>query len=349
MKKIVFLTFLFFLSCANDKKAIVVQYRSSSGMELLTSALFDSIEVIAFHGEGMPLFGTDVNVAVKNNRYYIADRQLGKILLFDITGKYLNSVGEMGRGPNEYLALSDMIIEENGDISVYSCPEGVLRTFDSQGALLESVTFPHRSGHFNRVHGTYYHYYGDGSGLPYQLYITNNLNQPIDSCLTSSMVLNMDDAPFSIFDNVLLLCTYYDGEVYRFKDGKMDRAYSFDFGPYKVPIEYFQFGDMFEAFDYIVPKTIAVKHRFFENQKYAILHASVGNIEQKWNRFIYGLLEKTTMVWDWYYLKNDDFMFQLKYMDDSNIYFLTYPELIKMEGGIDTEDDVVIMLKCTLK
>ncbi|MCL2738736.1 MAG: 6-bladed beta-propeller [Bacteroidales bacterium] len=360
MKHLSILLCLFLLSCAKDKEVIVVQYTDSSGAELLSSPIFDTVEIITLHGEGAPFFGSWSNIAVKNDIYYVEDTQLGKIHLFDATGKYLNSVGGTGRGPAEYQYIDDMIIEDNGDVSVYSSQQGTLYTYTPQGYFLGSTEYSHKSGNFNRANGFNYHYYGTGSGLPYQLYITNRQNQSVGSGITSYMVVNNDFAPFSAFGNTLYLCPYYGGEVYRLTDGKITVAYTFDFGIYNIPADYYRFGDMFEAFDFLMPKTFAAKNRFFENQKYAVLQAGVANMESLWARYIYGLSEKATSTWNWFYMDDDDFMndFSLKYMDDSHIYFAADPEMVidapiterfPALSTLDVDTDILVIFKCKLK
>jgi len=357
MKPLIILLTIFFISCSRNKETIVVQYVASSGAELLSSPVFDHIEVLILHGEGAPLLG-NINMIVKNDTYYIEDQRLSKIHLFDATGKYLHSVGERGRGPSEYLSFGSMIVEESGDISIFSSQQKSLFTYSSQGDFLGSTKYPH-GGYFNKMNGFNYHYYGHGSGMPYQLYIVDGQEHVIDSCLVSFNVVNVEDAPFSAFGDALNLTPYYGGDVYRLFDGKVSIAYKFDFGAYNIPDKYFTFSDMFEAFDFLLPKTHASKHRFFENQKYAILQAIIGNMEQEWGRAIYGLLEKATSTWSWYYMQDGDFMnsYCLKYMDDSYVYFTAEPELMKQTPGMIqrfpllntlTDNDNIVILRCKM-
>ena len=358
MKKLSVILCLFLLSCANDKEVIVVQYTDSSGAELLSSPMFETIEVLTLSGEDAPLFGSWSNVTIKNDIYYVEDSQSGMIHLFDAAGNYLNSVGQTGNGPEEYLYLSDVIIEENGNISIYD--SGVLFTYSPFGDFLGTTEYLYKSINYQRTDGFNYHYYGTGSGLPYQLYITDNQNQPIDSCITSFMVVNNDFAPFSAFGDMLNLCPYYGGEIYRLADGKAQIAYTFDFGKYNIPDKYYHFGDMYQAFDFLMPKTFAAKNRFFENQKYAVLQAGVANMELLWARYVYGLLDKASSTWSWFYMSDDDFMndFCLKYMDESYLYFAADPEMVvdaqiterfPALSALDVERDILVIFKCKLK
>jgi len=349
------------LSCASGKDAIVVQYNDSSGEDLLSSPCFIDIEIIALQGEEAPVLGPFVNMVVKNDTYYIADPiQSGKVYLFDSDGRYLNSVGEMGRGSKEYLIHSDMIIEDNGHVSVYSSYQGTLFSYTMQGHFVGANEFGFKSANYGNAKDLNYHYFGEGSGMPRQLYISDKQHYVIDSCFSSSDVPHMStfSPVFTPFEDGLNLCPAYGSDIYRLKEGKVTLSYTFDFGEYTIPSEYFG-KERNDAFDFIMSRTVATKELFFENQKYAVLQAVVINYEPGLTRFVYGLYEKASASWKWYYMKDDDFMnnYNLKYMDDSYVYFIAEPALMKNTALIDkipslanfTEDDGNVILKCRLR
>ncbi|MCL1974368.1 MAG: 6-bladed beta-propeller [Bacteroidetes bacterium] len=357
MRKLSIILFLCLLSCAKDREAVVVQYTASTGVELLSTPLFDHVEILTLDGKDAPLLGKVAKMVVKNDIYYIADPHNNKIHLYDVTGTYLNSVGEIGRGPGEYINLSDMIIEENGDICVYSAQPGALYTYSPQGRFLGNIEYLFGTANFGRSNGFNYHYFGNGSGMAYQLYITDERNHVIDSCLTSYNVVNLDANPFSPFGNTLNLSPSYGGEIYRLKDGKINIAYTFDFGTYNIPAAFYDCKDYGESIAFLMSHTIALKNLFFENQKYAIIQASINNWELGWARCMYGLLEKATSTWRWYYLPEGDFMNgSLQYMDDVYIYFTAEPELMNKTNIAERfpalhelcEDCNMVILKCKL-
>ena len=357
MKKLSFFFCLLLLSCSQEEKVIKVQYTPSSGVELLSSSFFDEIELVTLSGEGAPFLGWGLStpMIVKDDEYYIASGD--QIHRYDATGKYLNSVGQKGRGPGEYVDISNMIVEENGDISIYSW--GTLYTYSPQGRFLRSIEYVHKSFQLGRANGFNYHFYGHRGGKPYQLYITDNYNNTIDSCFIAANVISMFFSPvFSSFENNLYLCYTYGGEIYRLRNGKVDLLYNFDFGVYAFPAEYFN-KNYEESISFIMSQSSALKSRFFENHKYAILQALVTDNSLEQERSIYGILEKTTLVWRWYYMNQGDFMngYHLRYMDDSYVYFTADPVTMKETGLADRfpvlntlgEDADVVIIKCNLK
>jgi len=358
MKKIFFLFCLYLISCSHEKDIIKVQYTPSSGMELLSSTVFDEIELVVLSGEEAPVLGLISSLVVKNGTYYVVATG-DKIHRYDATGNYLNSVGEKGRGPGEYLDILNMIVEDNGDISVYSW--GTLYTYSPQGRFLRSTEYAHKSTQFGKANGFNYHFYGHRSGRsgkPYQLYITDNNNRPIDSCFKSTDVISMFLAPvFSAYKDDLYLCYTYGNEIYRLSSGKVHLLYTFDFGTYAFPADYFD-KSYKESVSYIMNQSNILKSRFFENHKYAILQAIVNDSSLEQERTLYGIMKKATSVWRWYYMNNTDFMnnYSLRYMDDSYIYFIADPLLMKQAGLADrfpvlntlSEDEGMVILKCKL-
>jgi len=357
MKKVLIVISVFLFSCTQKNDVIVVHYSLSSGVELLSSNVFGDIEIIVLHGEGAPLFSPFVNIIVKDGIFFIADPiHAHKVYLFDSNGKYLNSVGEIGRGPTEYLNISDLIIEDNGEVSIYSS-QGKLYTYSPQGHFLRNRDYAYSSGNFAKANGFNYHYFGDGSGMPYNLYITDNHNRILDSLWMSANIpyFSSTSPVFTMFEGALILCPRYGNEIYRLLDGKSQVSYRFDFREYAIPAEYFG-KERNDAYAFIMNKTVAVKDLFFENQKCAIFLVEVINFHQGSTRHLYGLLEKEASIWKWYYMKENDFMnnSNLKYMDDSSIYFTAEPTMMKEAGlserfpilnTLDVNDGLVI-LKC---
>ena len=356
MRKSVIIFSFFLFSCSQATDTIKVQYNDSTGTELLSSPFIEDIEIVTFWGKDAPVLGLWSNIIIKDDRYVLI--QSGKTHLYDATGKYLNSVGVKGRGSGEYQDFSDLIIEENGDISVYSGVEGALFTYDSQGRFLKKTEYLYRSMNFCKDNRYNYHYYGHGGGKPYQLYITDNENHTIDSCLASSNVMAIGGAVFSTFGDALNLSPVYGGEVYRLDDGKVSIVYNFDFGSFQLSKAFYQ-SDWGQSYAYLESNNTALKNRFFENQNYAVLQAVAGNMGEDWARIVIGLLEKATSTWNWFYIKEGDFMdgLCLQYMDDSYIYFAADIESMKEAGlsnrfpVLDTLDPLeveVVILKCKL-
>lgn len=72
------------------------------------------------------------------NRLFIFDRSQNKIVLFNLDGKYINSINRLGRGPGEYVGLIDFCVDEGRKQILLLChqPYKIL-WFDFDGNLLK--------------------------------------------------------------------------------------------------------------------------------------------------------------------------------------------------------------------
>jgi hypothetical protein len=70
--------------------------------------LLDSMENV--------LFAQIDKIRIANDRIYILDKKLKKLVVFDSEGNGIGQVGQRGQGPEEYLQISDFDISSSGNI-----------------------------------------------------------------------------------------------------------------------------------------------------------------------------------------------------------------------------------------
>jgi hypothetical protein len=69
--------------------------------------------------------------------YYVMDQQGKSILLFSATGKFLSKINRVGRGPGEYVHLTDVDVTGDGRIWVYDMMTQKIVRYSRKGALLD--------------------------------------------------------------------------------------------------------------------------------------------------------------------------------------------------------------------
>ena len=358
-----FLTCLFILACCNIKnpETIKVVYPEIDGVSFLFSnTLFNNLEIILLETDSdIPIIGVSPNLIIKNDTYYIVDyANTKKVHLFDLNGKFINSVGNVGRGPGEYLYLTDVVFEDNGNISIFSYAEKALYTYASNGQFIQKKDCPYEYSRFIHLNEFSYYFYGHGN-RSYQLYITDRHGYTIDSCLTASKALSLIAfPPFYRYLETIYLCDPLSGRIYQCKEGKIDVAYNFDFERYTIPDAYFNAKDPMESIKILTPHTFALKYRFFKAKQSAVLWAAVANLEENWTRILYGILTDNNAEWQWFYLPHNDLIAEanLAYVDDSALYFMIEPTLLKDAGLTEKfpllddtdENSNPVIIKCTV-
>jgi len=331
MKKIVYLSFIaLLLSCCTNKGDNIINASFPNAGENVISWLdmFPEMEMIRLTGEQLPMLNPWSYLIVREGMYYVIDqRHTQKVHRFNQNGIFQNSIGSHGRGPNEHLYLTDVMVDNDGNVLIYSMGSGSLLTYSPDGVFLERTELSYSPERFATLSGFNYHYMGSGSGMDYRLYVTDANGQAVGAFLPSPIAPPIpNNQTFSLFGSILNLCHSEGNNIYQLKDGKMEVKYSFNFGAYNIPEEFYQCNDYRELSDFFA-KGLAIKNAFYENKHCAVLEVVVEMVKEY--KVFYGVLNKQKNVWEWLNWRGeDDFVF-LRYFDDEYAYFTAEPELMR--------------------
>ena len=333
MKKFFYLSFIILLfSCSSNKgDNIITATFPAEGTDVISWLdLFPDMEMIRLTGEHMPMLSPWVGLIVRDNNIYVIDPfHTKKVHRFDRNGLYLNSIGSNGRGPNEYLYLTDMMVDNHGNISIYSgMGQGVLLTYSPNGELINRFEIPNAPQRVVSLNGFNYHYMGNGTGMDYQLYVTDKNWEIVGQYLPSFTVPTLQHSgTFSLYGESLNLCPPDDNNIYQLQNGKMEVKYRFNFGTYNLPDEHYRLNGFPELIDYLTSNTVVNKNAFYENKHCAILELNImKGIEYS---AALGLLNKQKNVWKWFnWTPDEDFIF-FRHFDDEYAYFTA--DLVQMK------------------
>ena len=356
MKKFLFtIPAVLLLSCAaNNGNNIINASLPNAGEDILSWLdIFPDTEMIRLTGEQLPILSPWSELIVSNNTYYVIDpRHTHQIHRFNQNGNYLNSIGSQGRGPNEYLHLTDVMVDDNGNITIHSVGESSLLTYSPEGLFLERKELSYSPERFASLNGFNYHYMGTaGAGMDYRLYVTDKSGETIGALLPSPTAPSTPSTrTFSQYGSTLNLCPSEGNDIYQLKDGKMEIKYSFNFGIYTIPDEYYKCSDYRELLDFFA-KGMALKHAFYENGHCAILLIIIDTLKEL--RTIYGILDKKKNTWRWFNGDEGDYI-SLPFLDDKYVYFPADPEQMKQVPGMSdrfpvlktvTDTEGIVILK----
>jgi hypothetical protein len=85
------------------------------------------------------LIGEIKKLQIDADKIFIADKNK-KIFVFDIQGNFLNTVGNIGQGPDDHLAISEFYLDsKNQRICVWDIFRGSIFSYDYSGKLLEKT------------------------------------------------------------------------------------------------------------------------------------------------------------------------------------------------------------------
>lgn len=109
--------------------------------------LFSTINIIPLETQDSTLISSTDKITAYRDRIFVLDKMQHTLFVFDTTGKFVWKLYKLGRGPQEYVSLEDMVINpRTGNIEVLS-PIGQYIIYDSDGNFLQKYNIPVKAVH----------------------------------------------------------------------------------------------------------------------------------------------------------------------------------------------------------
>ena len=107
-------------SCSDNTSSgkLIIDIKSMIGKGAIYNAsqFIKEIKYIPLETGSDSMVGEIENIVIANNQIYVLHNN--RISIFDITGRYLNSLNRMGRGPQEYTRILDYAVDTKGSIFI---------------------------------------------------------------------------------------------------------------------------------------------------------------------------------------------------------------------------------------
>ena len=108
------LCFLMVCSCGqtveNALGVIVLDHFASSPQKISIDEIASHIDYVQLETISESLIGHIDKIQTRDDKIYILDERNGLMLVFDTSGKFIRRLGTKGRGPGEYLNMSDFAL-----------------------------------------------------------------------------------------------------------------------------------------------------------------------------------------------------------------------------------------------
>ncbi len=291
-------------SSSSDKCPESVAYPFCSTLSSL-SDIIQSIEVIPLTQRNDFILGFMPRILHRDSCFYIGDPAHSKLIYrFHEDGHFLNTIGALGKGPGEYLSLSDFYVEETtDDLYTISYPDLRLYRFDKKGNFKGMKTQEYNAGSFLLKNNTFWVYGGNNNGyMPEQLIrCDTNLNiidkfYPLD---TKTIHISLSSV-FSQWKDQAFLIMGFDPQVYQIGQDSLFPLIRFDFGDCNIPASYWESTDPLQAIMDLQNKGFCSINNFMVNDEYFISEQNEqrgSNHMQTW--YICSVKHRKSGKWDW--------------------------------------------------
>jgi hypothetical protein len=172
------------------------------------------------------------------DRIYILDRTLNSLFAFSSEGEFIGKLNAQGRGPNDYLELSDFIIDGD-NIDVLDSPNEKIMSYDLDLSFKSQKQFIGASYMESDGANNYYAFSGASGKFDVNvlsvdtLILKSYLKKPNYSDFMSFSSFQ----PLNRYNNHISLTRYFDYNVYSMNRDTCLVKYSLDFG-----LDNFDFG-----------------------------------------------------------------------------------------------------------
>lgn len=103
-------------------------------------AIFDTVSFIALETNDDNPVGVEFQIVFTDDRLIVSDYSTGQILFFTPDGKFLNKISRRGRGPGEYLSMSNVMVDAvNDQLIVHDIRSRKMIYYDESGALIKEI------------------------------------------------------------------------------------------------------------------------------------------------------------------------------------------------------------------
>jgi hypothetical protein len=112
------MVFILAVSCKREtdhlsgERVLFIDYSNKSKIKL--SGFVSNFSIIRLETSNNSIVGEISKIQFFNDRIYILDMRSNAVFVFDVSGKFIYELNRIGQGPEEYIALTDIQVGENG-------------------------------------------------------------------------------------------------------------------------------------------------------------------------------------------------------------------------------------------
>ncbi len=237
---------LLFSSCKSEEiiaPHIIPIDLSNNKVNCMDSTYFINFKEVRLQSSKNAVVNQIGKIMEIDNKIYIFDSELNQIVVFDYCGNYIKTINKVGRGPGEYIRITDVTYDRNNNQILILADTRNLLYYTKDGVFIKREKLDY--------------FYTDIFTDSTYIYLCNSpyANRKIPEyaieCINKetgekSFLLKVDKeyAPYCTFGNKffgdstgLYFVRMFEDKVYHISNGKPDRTFNLDFHKFTFPQE----------------------------------------------------------------------------------------------------------------
>lgn len=311
---------LLLASCKQEMTENVVALQRNKSLAGLVSNI-DHIHWIPLETNEIMLGETTWLIPAANS-FIVVDVDKERIIRYAPNGQYLNSIGEKGKGPGEYLNIDS--VQLSGDtLEVFSMPNATIHYYLLDGSYIGNKTVMQEGFQYACVKEGVLSYIGYGASSPYRLVLTEREGKVHSYLKHSSQVISfMDNLPvFSFNKDTVLLREPFGRTIYKYIDKQLISEITFDLGKNGLRDDFFCL-DYEQSAEFLMTQNYGMISNYLQSGTRRFVEVFF----PQEHRYDYGL--SNGEGWSWFSFGDnvkDPFIHSFKHIQDRVLYCLINP------------------------
>ena len=352
MKTILFIsTITLLLSCSNSQNSnstISIDLDASKSISI--NNIFSKMEIIPLETNEKSKIQNIDKIIEYQSFIYILDRRQKAVLIFDSHGKFISKINTIGRAPDEFYLLEDIVINRFANTLECLDPMGKILTYSLQGQYQSSIYLPHPPMAYH-----YLHILNQDSILlytnptKYNDYTFRIFSRQQDTFVSQFMkqkkIINGEcRQPIQVYKDSIYFTQAFSNEIYKISNDTLLPAYQWDFGKYTYNLSKMKFPDLTNPEEQIkfykevmysskIPYTLGFNS---QNDRYLFCSLFMKN------KILNILYDKTTKRKVVFSKSKEDIGLYPLYMDNNKIIGITDETLVPLEPLENTQNIEII-------
>lgn len=210
--------------------------------KVIPSNIIKDIEFIPLETNNQYLLGEIVKIIINDENIYIKDRGFNQVVfVFNINGKYLNQIGKRGKGPGEFLEISDFVVDRyNAELLILDLRQKKIIKYNlKNGEFKYEIKLNFRPINFVKLGNDKWCFYSNLpnqiQGIDYSITLVNDNFKVIDNYLPKNIFDTYLNYPHALYNSeCVYFATLFQDTIYKITDKGVIPAISFNFGENKI-------------------------------------------------------------------------------------------------------------------
>ena len=214
------------------KQRILVDYKEAISIFSIDD-IVDDLSFIPLE-KTEPYIGNIKKLIQVNDSFIIWDSNGKTIWVFDLVGKLKTRIYKLGKGPDEYLEITNVSINSQGNIQIADASRKSIISYSLSGAFLDRQTLDCFPSDYIENEGYKYVFYHH---IPSNTKEKNYVNiykghRKLTGYFPFIHTWQYDKDRFIKQKNNIFFYRSYDNNIYRFNKDKLQVSYKLDFGKF---------------------------------------------------------------------------------------------------------------------